>query len=84
MLIFSSVSQKSRGLNKMWSLESLADATDSIRSLYKLLSNYRDRDVFTTVKHFKMERFANNAWMQVATRKFSGQVVVRGGGGLWN
>ena len=53
----------------------MSDSVQSIRSLYKLLSSYRDRDVFRTLSNFKMERFAKRKMPECrcATRKFSGQ-----------
>ena len=37
---------------------SVSDAVHSVRSLYKLLSSYRDRDVFRYCQTFKIMRFA--------------------------
>ena len=62
----------------------VSDALHSIRSPYRLLSSYRDRETYPEhCQTFKMERFAKRIMPECrcATKNFSGQ---RGGGGLWN
>ena len=52
-----------------------SDAAHSIRSLYKFLSSYRDRDLFRHCQTFKMKRFAKRTIPECrhANRNFSGQ-----------
>ena len=54
----------------------VSGAVHSIRSLYKLLSSYRDKDLFRTLSNIQGRAFykKNNAPMQVcATRNFLGR-----------
>ena len=49
----------------------VSDAVHSVRSLYKLLSSYRDRDVFRTLSNIYDGAFSkeNNTWVQVHYQK---------------
>ena len=51
------------------------DPVHSVRSLCKLLSSYRGRDVFKTLSKIKRERFAQRIMLEgtFATRNISGQ-----------
>ena len=55
----------------------VSDAVHSIRSLYKLLSSYRDRRFQNTVKHFRLSvlQKKNNAWEQTHNKCFWGGFV---------
>ena len=59
-------------------IPNVSDGVHSISPLHKLLSSYRDRHVFRTVKHLKMERFAKKKILR--NQKF----FRARGGGLWN
>ena len=65
----------------------VSDAVHIIRSLYNLLSSYRDRDVFRTLSTFKRERFAKRRMPECrcATRNFTWQErgYGEGGGKRW-
>ena len=58
-------------------IPNVSDGVHSISPLHKLLSSYRDRHVFRTVKHLK--------WSVLQKKILRNQKFFRArGGGLWN
>ena len=58
-------------------IPNVSDGVHSISPLHKLLSSYRDRHVFRTVKHLK--------WSVLQKKILRNQTFFRArGGGLWN
>ena len=55
----------------------VSDTVYSIRSMYKLVSSYQDRDVFRTLSNIWDGAFCkkNNAWVQVCNQKFFTEIL---------